>query len=861
MALPDLQGTLWAWVQTLPPWQSDLLRRLTTLDEITEEALKDATRMVVASFGYQTTPPAASPVPLPALVVAPEEAASTRILALKDLQSVGSIEAGQRLEFGANGLTVIFGETGSGKSSYARVLRKACRATDRAVEILPNVLAPVPVERRAGTAVIEVSNGDAVKVISRDVNASPEPDLAETSFFDSDCAGVYVGGESEITYTPSSLHLFERLASFQIQIKKRVDEGIAKLEGTKLSTEGFDSGTKAGALVLALTENVNPDTVKALADVTGVELSRLESLRSQLAAAKANDSIKIAAGLERNAAAAEQLAEQCVRVTAGMGQPVVAELVSLNGRLSDLAKRSEELSSLLSAVSARPVGGPAWKALWGAAHQYVEREVVGEAFPPVRSSTAPSCPLCHQGLAPDALERFRRFEEYFRGEVEKQARELNAKRAAILDSFSKLPNLETLSSQASLILSGEGPLEEMLNAFVLSASARMSAILATASQREVTAPSLASDPVAALRAFADSRRRAAEEQRALASAEAVAKAQRDIAEIENRVRLKERLTAVLERIETLKALALLRRASAALTTTGLSRKIGEFTESAVTAQLREKLGQELTALRCDHLPVAIGSRGVKGRTQVSLRLTATQPVDVSDVLSEGERRAVALAFFLAEVAASEHSGGIILDDPVSSLDHARRSYVAQRLIQEAAKRQTIVFTHDVVFLLEIQELAERSKVPCEVRVVRRIGDSAGIAAKELPWVAQNVGQRIKYLRNELLRLGAIERRGDLDVYRREVKQWFELLREAWERTVEEKLFNRVVERFQPGIQTLRLRPVTVTQAMTTAVEQGMTQASAWTHDQAPALNKPPPTAADLKAALEQLDTFVAQFKN
>ncbi len=62
-------------------------------------------------------------------------------------------------------------------------------------------------------------------------------------------------------------------------------------------------------------------------------------------------------------------------------------------------------------------------------------------------------------------------------------------------------------------------------------------------------------------------------------------------------------------------------------------------------------------------------------------------------------------------------------------------------------------------------------------------------------------------------------------------------------------------------ETLRLRPVTVTQAMTTAVEQGMTQASAWTHDQAPALSKPPPTAADLKAALDQLDTFVAQFKN
>ncbi len=387
--------------------------------------------MVVGSFGFQTTPAAAPPVPIPALLAATEEAASTKILALRDLQAVGSIESGQRLDFGANGLTVIFGETGSGKSSYARVLRKACRATDRTVEILPNVLTPDPGVTRAGTATMEISISDAIKALSRDVNAPAEPDLGETSFFDSDCAVVYAGGESEITYTPSSLHLFERLASFQVQIKKRVDEAIAKLEAKALSTEGFDSSTKAGALVLALTENVNPDTVKALATLSDVALATLESLRSQLATAKANDPLKVAAALDRNAAAAEQLATQCSRLEAGLGQPVVGELAAVNARLSELARRSADLSAALSEVSARPVGGTAWKSLWHAAHQYAERDLAGEQFPPAPSASAPVCPLCQQSLAPEALDRFRRFEEYFRGEVEKQAREFTAKRAAI----------------------------------------------------------------------------------------------------------------------------------------------------------------------------------------------------------------------------------------------------------------------------------------------------------------------------------------------------------------------------------------------------------------------------------------------
>jgi ABC-type uncharacterized transport system ATPase subunit len=346
----------------------------------------------------------------------------------------------------------------------------------------------------------------------------------------------------------------------------------------------------------------------------------------------------------------------------------------------------------------------------------------------------------------------------------------------------------------------------------------------------------------------------------LAAPDALAKLAREVAELEDRLRLAERRDVVLARIASLQRMSKLRVASTALATTGLSRKIGEFTEGAVTAQLRARLAAELEALRFTHLPVAIGARGAKGKTRVSLQLDSTRRVDVGDVLSEGERRAVALAFFLAEVAVAEHGGGIVLDDPVSSLDHARRSYVAQRLIEETQRRQTIVFTHDIVFLLELQELAARSSISCEVRVVRRVGNIAGIASKDLPWVAQNVAKRVGYLKNEMQRLAALERKGDAEVYRREVKTWFELLRGAWERCVEEKLFNGVVGRFQPGIETLKLKPVTVTQAMTTAVEQGMTRASAWTHDQAPALGRPPPGAGDLKAAIDELDTFVAQFK-
>lgn len=69
-----------------------------------------------------------------------------------------------------------------------------------------------------------------------------------------------------------------------------------------------------------------------------------------------------------------------------------------------------------------------------------------------------------------------------------------------------------------------------------------------------------------------------------------------------------------------------------------------------------------------------------------------------DILSEGEQRAIAISSFLAEVRLGKGLGGVVFDDPVSSLDHVRRERVAKRLAQESRERQVVVLTHDVFFL-------------------------------------------------------------------------------------------------------------------------------------------------------------------
>jgi wobble nucleotide-excising tRNase len=60
------------------------------------------------------------------------------------------------------------------------------------------------------------------------------------------------------------------------------------------------------------------------------------------------------------------------------------------------------------------------------------------------------------------------------------------------------------------------------------------------------------------------------------------------------------------------------------------------------------------------------------------------------VLSEGELRCLAIAAFLAELETAEGTSGIVLDDPISSLDHVHREKIAARLAKEALSRQVLL---------------------------------------------------------------------------------------------------------------------------------------------------------------------------
>lgn len=98
--------------------------------------------------------------------------------------------------------------------------------------------------------------------------------------------------------------------------------------------------------------------------------------------------------------------------------------------------------------------------------------------------------------------------------------------------------------------------------------------------------------------------------------------------------------------------------------------------------------------------------------------------------------------------------------------------------------------------------------------------------------------------------------GDDDVALKMTRDAYALLRETWERGVEEVLFSGTIMRFSEGVSTQMLKEVEVSDDDYHAVTAGMTKCSKFSgHDGAASANVPTPPPDDLQADIEAFETW------
>ena len=136
--------------------------------------------------------------------------------------------------------------------------------------------------------------------------------------------------------------------------------------------------------------------------------------------------------------------------------------------------------------------------------------------------------------------------------------------------------------------------------------------------------------------------------------------------------------------------------------------------------------RELAALRKAHIGIQLSFGTERGNSKLTQRMKSYY---LSDILSEGEQKAIALAEFLTELQLDLGRSPVIFDDPVNSLDHRIIDEVAKRLIQLSKTRQVIILTHSILLmnnLIQQSELATNKNNGFKAYSLKNNFDETGI---------------------------------------------------------------------------------------------------------------------------------------
>jgi DNA repair exonuclease SbcCD ATPase subunit len=813
-----------SWSETLPDWQGDLLRRVVGggLDEMGREEIAKLL------LGESDAP---TPCRLRAgdLRAEDEPESPVTLVAVKEVQGINALLRGQPLRV-EDGLTIVYGNNGSGKSGFGRLFRYMCRAI-AVPTILPDVFRPFPA---AQTARVVIRRDGTEHEIEVDLAVQPDQRLSAMRVFDAECAQTYVRQGNAVEHAPEPLGMLTRCVSEQDQIAALLRRSIEAKRAALPAGPVLPKGTRVACSVAELGAETDLAELRRETELSDTKKLELERLEAELRSVEADDLTNVEQTARNAVAAAVRLADRLQSDAAAVGPRATARVNKLRRELGVAESSLHGLRR--EALSGQPLSGTgteSWRVMWEAARRFIELE--DRPFPPLVSEP---CPVCQRPVDPPTQDRLVRFEQFVTSDLEAQ---FVSRREQLQSAIKAMPSAHEARPGVTAELA---TLDEDLRGMVFDAYERLQARRDGIANDEDTPEVRVGTVVAALRSRADSQLAIAERQVELHEPEQRDRLRDVVAELRGRRDAIAAFDVVERRHAALVDIREIENAVGALDTRAMTRKQNELAKLAVTGTLVDAIQDELDQMGGLSGRVKVVASGSKGSSVLRVELVGAKKRP-ADILSEGEHRAVAMAFFFGELAVAGGSSTIIFDDPVSSLDHLRRDDVASRLVREASRRQVIVFTHELSFLHHLTGAAEADGVRVTHRYLTRDSRGTGIVTTEPPIKQVSLQKRGAELRGRITRNLQPLWDHNLDAYDIKTTEWLNDLRKSWEMLIEDGLFCGVVKRFDARVYVYKLRHLAIPAGASDRIRMAFARLSAQSHQQAAAAHSGPLSPARL----------------
>jgi len=713
---------------------------------------------------------------------------SVRVDSLKVGDGVNALKPGTQIDF-ASGVTVIFGENGSGKSGFVRVLKRAA-GVRTAEDILHNVRAD---KRPTPSGSFTVTVGAAAQTIQWNNEFGIAP-LNRMSIFDARGARLHIEDDLTYVYTPGELTLFPLVQNGVERVRTALEAAIAaRTPAPNTILVSFDRSCSIYPIIETLGAATDLDEIKKYAVLPENIDATIESLKIEIDALKSSN-IQNELRRSRGRMAVVKALKTAIETAKSFDVAKYGPLVQAREQAS--RRRDKAGSKAFEGLGIPGVLSQEWRQFIQAGEEYL-KENAAEAYP----NTDDPCAYCQQPLTAKAVELVRKYRDFSNNEIkaalDAAERQLRDYAAPILDL-----NVDLLQQQLAAEANGGADVLNQVSALVeqikklnVAVAARSEIHWQDKSSSLAAAETVVSGEEARLTELVTGIQASVDQRQAALKAK-----QAELVELQGQKTTNTLLPQIEKRVSDAKWVG--RATIVKNNLTGVLRTLTEAAKDASEELLNKDFGKRFDA-ECKQLRAPNVTLNFPGRQGQVTRRKLVASYKPNQVLSEGEQKALALADFLAEVTSVPASSPVVFDDPITSMDYRRIHEVCDRVIALAADHQIIVFTHNILFAAEL--LSKADKKNWKYYDIRFEGSDAGVVTAashpRVDTIAQ-VSSRV----NKMIE-GAEKQQGEIRSAL--VEKGYEELRGLCEIVVEHEMFKGVVQRYAPNVMLTKLDKINI----------------------------------------------------
>jgi len=760
----EILDYLWEWAEATGDWTKLLVK---TVIEKEESLSEDKLNAVYSKFLKSILPNEGE---TPASIERPEltfEPSDLVLRSMSNIKGVNKLAENQTLDFSKN-ITVVYGENASGKSGYSRILKALGQSYEKETKVLSNVYCSEEICQNAKIDYVLHGKGDQFEWDG----ACTSVDLQSISVFTNNCVHISLDSKRELLVTPIGFHLFS-LVSKELDNLAAIHK--AKINHFKKQIEwliDLHEGTAVHTFLKELYADSSKEDLKKLGAFTDKEVTALNNLQAkkrnlhkellETQIASFQNQIKELKGIKSKIKTSRDVFSSSDWKDMGDHLAAVDELKKKEQKgLKEIAGErgiefyeSEEFATFIKA-----------------ADEYIKK-LGKEDYP---RDEGEICIYCRQKLAEkDARKLLTSYRLLLSDPTQAQIKEHTRLFSAL---YSKLTNIDTelVLHHPSFGANGKG--EPVQPTFLKEFSEDMKKFKDIAETQD--------------------KKQIQEESYDINYDEITNNLERKIKSIGEDLKTKSDTLLKIEESER----ELDQQINELLDRKKLNQKYSEVDEIITGLKIAEK---ELKSLRRSDIKVNLNFRTDKAKSFLIQDIASDYAL--SDVLSEGEQKAIALAEFLTELQLDKSKAPVVFDDPVTSLDHKIVDEVARRLVSLSNGRQVVVFTHSIIYFNSVRHMSELPRYKdLEFKYYETETDleSAGIL-HESPTLREDSFNNYRAEINKILNLKKEERD------RRESElaiDGYNKLRPAIEVFVEKEMFEETVKRYRKNVALTSLERV------------------------------------------------------